>query len=45
VGEKVKFVVEKSTLYLLEDDGKQHKPSISKISMNRDADGSSEKPE
>jgi hypothetical protein len=34
VGEKVKYVVQKNTLYLLDDDGKQHKASISKVSMN-----------
>ncbi len=35
VGEKVKFVVQKHTLYLLDDDGKQHKAGISKISLNQ----------
>src|SRR3954463_13390722 len=38
VGEKVKYVVQKNTLYLLDDDGKQHKAGISKVSMNRDAE-------
>ena len=39
VGEKVKYVVQKNTLYLLDDDGKQHKAGISKVSMNRDDEG------
>ena len=34
VGEKIKFAVEKNTLYLLDDDGKQHKAGISKVTMN-----------
>jgi hypothetical protein len=34
VGEKVKYSVQKNTLYLLDDDGKQHKAGISKVSMN-----------
>ena len=34
VGEKVKYAVEKNTLYLLDDDGKQHKAGISKVTMN-----------
>ena len=34
VGEKVKFAVEKNTLFLLDDDGKQHKAGISKVTMN-----------
>jgi hypothetical protein len=38
VGEKVKFVVQKNTMYLLDDEGKQHKAGISKIRMNRDAE-------
>ncbi len=38
VGEKVKFVVQRNTLYLLDDDGKQHKAGISKVKMNQDAD-------
>jgi len=38
VGEKVKYVVQKNTLYLLDEDGKQHKAGISKVSMNRDAE-------
>ena len=38
VGEKVKFVVQKNTMYLLDDEGKQHKAGISKVRMNRDAE-------
>ena len=38
VGEKVKFAVQKHTLYLLDDDGKQHKAGISKVSVNRDSE-------
>jgi hypothetical protein len=34
VGEKVKYAVKKNTLYLLDDDGKQHKAGISKVSVN-----------
>jgi hypothetical protein len=34
VGEKVKYAVEKNKLYLLDDDGKQHKAGISKVSVN-----------
>jgi hypothetical protein len=34
VGSRVQFAVEKNTLYLLGDDGKQHKAGISKASMN-----------
>jgi hypothetical protein len=34
VGEKVKFAIEKNTLYLVDDDGKQHKAGISKVTMN-----------
>jgi hypothetical protein len=34
VGEKVKYAVEKNTLYLLDDDGKQHKAGIGKVRMN-----------
>jgi hypothetical protein len=33
VGSKVQFAVEKNTLYLLGDDGKQHKAGITKASM------------
>jgi len=33
VGEKVKYVVEKNKLYLLDDDGKEHKASIKKVKM------------
>jgi hypothetical protein len=36
VGEKVKYVVEKNTLYLLDDEGKQHKAGISKVTMNHE---------
>ena len=35
VGEHVKYVVEKNTLYLLDDNGKEHKAGISKVSMNQ----------
>lgn len=35
VGQAVKFVVHKNTLYLLDEDGKQHKAGISKVSMNQ----------
>lgn len=38
VGEKVNYVVQKNTLYLLDDDGKQHKAGISKVRMNQDAE-------
>ena len=34
VGEKVKYAVDKNKLYLLDDDGKQHKAGISKVSVN-----------
>ncbi len=34
VGGAVKYSVHKNTLYLLDDDGKQHKAGISKIRMN-----------
>lgn len=34
VGEKVKFAVEKNTLFIIDDDGKQHKAGISKVTMN-----------
>jgi hypothetical protein len=34
VGAKLKFAVEKNTIYLIGDDGKQHKAGVSKISMN-----------
>ena len=34
VGATIKFAVEKNTVYLLGDDGKQHKAGISKASMN-----------
>ena len=35
VGGKVKYDIQKNTLYLLDDDGKQHKAGISKVSMNQ----------
>jgi hypothetical protein len=34
VGEKIKYAISKQTLYLLDDDGKQHKAGISKTSVN-----------
>lgn len=34
VGATLKFAVEKNTVYLLGDDGKQHKAGLSKASMN-----------
>ena len=34
VGDKVKYSVQKNTLYLLDEDGKQHKAGISKVTMN-----------
>jgi hypothetical protein len=34
VGENVKYVVEKNKLILLDDDGKQHKAGITKVSVN-----------
>ena len=33
VGEPVKFAVEKNNLYILGDDGKQHKAGVVKVSM------------
>lgn len=33
VGEQVKFAVEKGKLYLMGDDGKEHKTSVVKVSM------------
>ncbi len=36
VGEKVKYVVQKNTLYMLDEDGKQHKAGISRVSLNQD---------
>jgi hypothetical protein len=39
VGEKVRFVVQKNTIYLLDDEGKQHKAGISKVSMSQNAQG------
>jgi hypothetical protein len=38
VGDKVKYVVQKNTLYLLDDDGKQHKAGISKVRINRETE-------
>jgi len=35
VGEAVKYSVDKNTLYLLDDDGKQHKAGIYKVRMNQ----------
>ena len=34
VGEAVKFAVDKSKLYLLDEDGKEHKATITKTSLN-----------
>jgi hypothetical protein len=34
VGEKVKYAVEKNKIYIYDDDGKEHKASIAKVSMN-----------
>ena len=34
VGEKVKYAIEKNKLYLLDDDGKQHKAGVSRVSVN-----------
>ena len=33
VGEKVKFAVEKNTLFILDDDGKEHKAGIKKVTL------------
>ena len=33
VGEKVKYVVDKNRMYLLDDDGKEHKAKITKVKM------------
>lgn len=33
VGEKVKYVVDKHKMYLLDDDGKEHKAKITKVKM------------
>ena len=38
VGEKVKYSIEKRTLYLLDDDGKQHKAGVSKVRVNQNSD-------
>jgi hypothetical protein len=34
VGDKLKYAVQKNALYILDDDGKQHKAGISKVSLN-----------
>jgi hypothetical protein len=34
VGEKVRYAVEKNKVYLVDDDGKEHKAGISKVSVN-----------
>jgi hypothetical protein len=34
VGDKVKYAVQKNTLYILDEDGKQHKAGVSKVSLN-----------
>ena len=34
VGEPVKFAVEKNKLYLLDEDGKEHKATVAKVSLN-----------
>lgn len=34
VGESVKFAVEKNKLYLLDEDGKEHKATVAKVSLN-----------
>ncbi len=34
VGEPVKFAIEKGKLYLLDDDGKEHKAAVAKTSLN-----------
>jgi hypothetical protein len=33
VGEKVKYVVDKNRMYLLDDDGKEHKAKVTKVKM------------
>lgn len=33
VGEKVKYVVDKNKMYLLDDDGKEHKAKLTKVKM------------
>jgi hypothetical protein len=35
VGDKIKYSVQKNTLFLLDDDGKQHKAGISKVKLNQ----------
>ncbi len=34
VGEKVKYVIDKNRMYLLDDDGKEHKAKITKVKMH-----------
>ena len=34
VGDKVKYSIQKNTLYILDEDGKQHKAGISKVTVN-----------
>ena len=34
VGEKVKYAVEKNKLFLFDDDGKEHKATVTKVSVN-----------
>ena len=34
IGDKVKYSVQKNTLYVLDEDGKQHKAGIVKVSLN-----------
>lgn len=33
VGEKVKYVIDKNRMYLLDDDGKEHKAKVTKVKM------------
>jgi hypothetical protein len=33
VGEKVKYTIEKNKMFLLDDDGKQHKATVTKVKM------------
>lgn len=40
VGEKMKFAVEKNTIYILDDDGKQHKARIKKVQMKQGSSAS-----
>jgi len=34
VGEKVKYVVEKNKMYILDDDGKEHKATVKKVKLH-----------